>query len=204
MRRGLLLGAATLRELSARLASPCPTSGQFATLIDPQHDMWERTRTRLSIRKLHSHHGFELPDFLQGSQHAYCVCSELIQRKCWPELYSLLSPTYHRTVTQTFNAHVDPDIHAQDPICILEALLTKARTSGSDHALASLEVRFRAIQTVTFDDLAMYGSEAAPLLGRSSLQESKWTFERCLSSDAAAMGWKVTKIKWRVCAGQSS
>ena len=202
MRKGLLLGAASLRELSARLAPTCPSSGWVATSVDKQQGMWERMLTRLSLRALHSHHRFDLPEFLEGSRHAYCVCSKLIRQKRWPELSSLVSPSYYEAVAQTFTADVHPDCHDDDPIRIVSSVLTRARTGGSDHRDAHLEVRFRAWQMTTFDDLTRSDSLSEPLSGQLRLQESKWTFERCMSDDNAATGWQVTKIKWRVRAEQ--
>ena len=168
-------------------------------VVEPGLSLWERTLTRLSLRAIHSEHEFNLEDFLVGTRQAYVTCHQLIGRRDWSALESLVQPSC--LLAETFTeGSLAPSASEPEDYTILSAVLSRARTANTDHSLAHLEVSFRVLQTETLDDFR-HGRCYSTLSDPPRLQQSKWTFERKLSATGdAAEGteWQVADIKWIV------
>jgi len=193
---GQLRRLASLNKVNRWMDSPW--------LVDPQQPVFERTHTWMSLRLLH---GFDLPEFLVGSRHAYLVTSELLQAARWEELRELVHPDVLESMEETFEVAGHPyvcgptDGNGDGDINILSAVLSSARTSGDDADVAHMDVKFRTLQGVTLHDL-QHGDELHEV---PRLQESTWTFEGVRfpppDGDASAtsnIDWQVTDIAWQV------
>ena len=198
-RKRTLRSLLSLHELSRTLGPESQVSCWMDNpkVVEPGLSFWERTLTQLSLRALHSEHDFNLEDFLVGTRQAYVTCHQLIGRRDWSALESLVQPSclLAETFTEGSLAPSEPEDYT-----IVSAVVSRARTANADHSLAHLEVSFRVLQTETLDDFR-HGRCYTTLSDPPRLQQSKWTFERQLNTtgDAAeGAGWQVADIKWIV------
>ena len=178
-----------------------------ARLIDQRIGVFERTNLWMSLRLLH---GLDLPDFLQGSRHAYHVVHNLVRDCEWDALEPMVQPKclealegFHPNI-KALPQDTDNDISILSAVVSSARLLEPCTYTPIPEGTAHLEVKFAALQGVTLYDLQ---TGATPLVD-PRLQQSTWTFEGTVRPDGEQRGtelepdawdeWQVVDIEWQV------
>jgi hypothetical protein len=188
---------APLKEVTAWMANP--------EIIDQRIGVFERTNLWMNLRLLH---GLDLPEFLQGSRHAYSVVHDLLRAADFDALEPLMQPKCLETLEGFAPNIAAMPRNTDDSITMLSAVLSAAHLlepcSYTPEGTAHLEVKFQALQGVTLHD---FRSGATPL-ALPRLQQSTWTFEGTVRPEGEQRGgadesdawdeWQVVDVEWQV------
>ena len=164
--------------------------------------LWPHRRLELWLY-LRNLKGLDLPNFLEGTRHAYVVVQRLMYQRDWDELEPLVSEGCLKAMQETMEhmGSVAQRVQFEEgDIVVQSAVLRKARVLKPPETIflngcCELDVHFTADES--FQIFNYHTNEAMPPFdGGTRSQESTWRFKGVVSpTEGAAMtDWQLLAI----------